>query len=121
MPDLKTLLTISASQQPWCTYALHVATFTSLSFVFDPLILVLTWKISQDLPGNGQNYAMAGQAAFMLWTKLIKPFPLFWQHPADILFFPATVLFGYFHGFIKLWALFTMDDVSHVLASPFWF
>ncbi|KAL1835495.1 hypothetical protein VTJ49DRAFT_6593 [Mycothermus thermophilus] len=31
------------TQQPWCTYALHIATFTSLAFVVDPLLLFSCW------------------------------------------------------------------------------
>jgi len=31
--------------------------------------------------------------------------PHFILYPADICFLPVTILFGYFHGFIKLWAI----------------
>lgn len=32
----------------------------------------------------------------------------------DIMYYPTSVLFGYFHGLIKLWALCTLRIVSHM-------
>jgi hypothetical protein len=93
---------------------LHIATFTSLSFVFDPLIIFLTIKASKDLPGNGQLYMVCAQLAFMVWTKVIKLVGLFMREPWDIVFLPISVLFGYFHGGIKLWAFATLRMVRHV-------
>jgi len=83
-----------------------------VSFVFDPLIIVLTYMASKDLPGNGQYYAVVAQLVFMAWTKVIKLIGLFIREPTDIIFLPISVLFGYFHGGIKLWALFTLRMTS---------
>ncbi len=91
----------------WSTYALHIATFTSLSFVFDPLIIILTHKLSQGLPGNGHFWAMFAQLAFMAWIKIIKLIGLFRREPMDIIFLPVSIVFGYFHGLIKIYALLT--------------
>jgi hypothetical protein len=100
------------SQQRWCTYALHIATFTSLSFAFDPIIILLTLRAFRDVPGNGQMYCLYVQLAFMMWTKVIKLVGLFMREPSDIMFLPLSILFGYFHGFIKLWAAATLRMVS---------
>jgi hypothetical protein len=102
------------SQQRWCTYALHIATFTSLSVAFDPIIVRLTLRAFKDLPGNGQTYCLYAQLAFMMWTKIIKLVGLFVREPTDIIFLPLSIIFGYFHGFIKLWALATLRMVCHV-------
>ncbi|POS84023.1 hypothetical protein EPUL_003773 [Erysiphe pulchra] len=99
-------------QQIWCTYALHIATFTSLSFVFDPLIIYLAIKASSILPGNWPQYAITIQCIFMLWTKIIKLVGLFSREPLDIIFLPVSILFGYFHGFIKVYALLTLRMTS---------
>jgi hypothetical protein len=96
---------------------LHIATFTSLSFAFDPLIIYLTFMASKGLPGSGQYYAVVAQLVFMAWTKIIKLIGLFIREPTDIIFLPVSVLFGYFHGGIKLWALFTLRMVCRVLNS----
>jgi hypothetical protein len=37
---------------------------------------------------------------------------LFRRNPSDVMFLPATILFGWFHGLIKLYALSTLKMVS---------
>ncbi|KUJ08688.1 glycosyltransferase family 2 protein [Mollisia scopiformis] len=94
------------TQQPWSTYALHIATFTSLSIIFDPLIVYLTCKVF------GWN-AMIAQLIFMfVVVKTVKLVGLFKRNPMDIVYYPTSVVFGYFHGLIKLWALFTLRITS---------
>ncbi|SZF01938.1 unnamed protein product [Blumeria hordei] len=99
-------------QQLWCTYALHIATFTTLSFVFDPLIIFLTINASRELPGNWPQYALIAQCIFMAWTKVIKLVGLFVREPLDFIFLPVSIVFGYFHGLIKLYALLTLRMTS---------
>jgi hypothetical protein len=103
-----------ASQQVWSTYALHIATFTSLSFVFDPLILGLLYKVTEDLAPDSRFYAFAAQLTFMAITKVVKLIGLFVREPSDLMYLPVSILFGYFHGLIKMYALFTLRIVSHV-------
>lgn len=102
----------SRSQQPWCVYALHIATFTSLSFVFDPLIVCLTLKATASWSAHHQMIAVIVQLAFMLVSKVVKLIGLFIREPKDIGFLPVSILFGYFHGWIKLYALLTLRMVS---------
>jgi hypothetical protein len=49
----------------------------------------------------------------MAYSKIIKLVGLFMREPADLIFLPVSVLFGYFHGFIKLYAMLTLRMVSH--------
>ena len=110
------------SQQPWSTYALHVATFTSLSFAFDPFIVWLTIKITENYSPSVQFYALVAQLSFMLVTKIVKLIGLFMRDPRDLIFLPLSIMFGYFHGWIKLYALCTLKMVGHMLpnfSSPF--
>jgi len=62
-------------------------------------------------------YCLYAQLAFMVWTKVIKLVGLFMREPSDIMFLPLSILFGYFHGFIKLWAAATLRMVSPMLFS----
>lgn len=96
-----------------------MATFTSLSVAFDPLILCLTHKATAQWSDDNQFYALIAQLAWMLVTKYVKLHALFVRNPADLIFLPASILFGYFHGFIKLYAFFTLRMVSHVPKLPF--
>ncbi|KAH6657184.1 nucleotide-diphospho-sugar transferase [Truncatella angustata] len=100
-------------QQPWCTYALHLATFTSLAFVFDPLIPFAMWRGSQGWDYNTRLAVLTAQLVWMFgFTKWVKLLGLFKRHPSDIVFLPVSIAFGWFHGFIKLYALFTLNMTS---------
>jgi len=52
------------------------------------------------------------------FTKVVKLVGLFVRNPSDIMFLPASILFGYFHGLIKLYALFTLKMVSFHTRTP---
>ncbi|KEY64714.1 hypothetical protein S7711_09330 [Stachybotrys chartarum IBT 7711] len=100
-------------QQWWCTYALHFATFTSLAFLFDPLLLWSCWRATADWEPRNRAYAFWAQAIFMFgFTKVVKLMGLFKRNPSDVMFLPVSILFGYFHGLIKLHALFTLNMTS---------
>lgn len=45
------------------------------------------------------------------FTKVIKLVGLFRKNPSDIMFLPVSIVFGYFHGLIKIYALFTLKMV----------
>ena len=129
--------TNGSRKQPYSTYALHIATFTSLSFVFDPLILFLCYKATKPMSSSllidqsslsesstlhftlqSRALILTLQLSFMLFSKFIKLASLYLHNPADLLFLPASVAFGYFHGLIKLYALFTLRMVR-LLTSYF--
>ncbi|KOS19143.1 Hyaluronan synthase 2 [Escovopsis weberi] len=97
-------------QQPWCTYALHFATFTSLAFVVDPFLLASCWWATEDWDYEYRQYAFWTHFAFMFgFTKFVKLKGLLMRNPSDIFFVPISIIFGYFHGLIKLYALFTLN------------
>ncbi|KAI0452380.1 glycosyltransferase family 2 protein [Xylaria acuta] len=101
------------TQQPWCTYALHIATFTSLAFVVDPLLLLSLWWGTEGWGKDTRQQLFWSQFIFMFaYTKVVKLVGLFQRQPRDIIFLPVSILFGYFHGFIKLYALFTLNMTS---------
>lgn len=55
---------------------------------------------------------MLGQIVWMLITKYVKLHDLFVREPMDLVYLPVSIIFGYFHGLIKLHALFTLRQVS---------
>ncbi|KAI1353373.1 glycosyltransferase family 2 protein [Xylaria sp. FL0043] len=100
-------------QQPWSTYALHLATFTSLAFVVDPLLLFSLWWGTEGWDMDTRRKLLWAQLIFLFaYTKVIKLIGLFRRQPSDIIFLPVSILFGYFHGLIKLYALFTLNMTS---------
>ena len=99
-------------QQPWCTYSLHFATFTSLAFIMDPLILYLSWYAFESYGALVQLMVFWSHFIFVFaFTKVVKLVGLFRKNPSDIMFLPVSIIFGYFHGLIKLYALFTLNMV----------
>ncbi|KND92898.1 hypothetical protein TOPH_02406 [Tolypocladium ophioglossoides CBS 100239] len=97
-------------QQLWCTYALHIATYTSLAFAIDPLLLASCCWATGDWETQNRKYAFWAQLVFMSgFTKVVKLMGLFLRNPGDIIFLPVSIAFGYMHGFIKAYALFTLS------------
>ncbi|KAI6274996.1 Type 2 glycosyltransferase [Pyricularia oryzae] len=99
-------------QQRWCTYALHFATFTSLAFVFDFLILASLWWGTEDWNPINRTRALYTQLIFLAFSKVVKLVGLFRRHPADVVFLPVSVVFGYFHGLVKIYAGLTLNNTS---------
>ncbi|TVY14802.1 hypothetical protein LARI1_G008624 [Lachnellula arida] len=91
----------------WILYALLLATL-SHSLITDPLLSFLlhcstiTWDPSHRL------LSFCIFALWLLFTKVVKLVPHFVLYPANICFIPVTILFGYFHGPIKFYALLTL-------------
>ncbi|KAI6083942.1 glycosyltransferase family 2 protein [Hypoxylon rubiginosum] len=101
------------TQQPWCTYALHIATFTSLAFLVDPLLLVSLWWGTEGWNLEARQRWFWAQFIFMFaFTKVVKLVGLFRRNPTDIIFLPVSIIFGYFHGLIKVYALITLNMTS---------
>lgn len=54
-------------------------------------------------------------AALLFWTfvfsKSVKLWGHFIRYPGDLVYFPLYIVFGYFHGFIKLYGLVTLHAV----------
>jgi len=61
---------------------------------------------------------MWAQIIFMVaFIKVIKLVGLFRREPFDIIFLPLSIIFGYFHGFIKIYAGITHRMVIRLFAS----
>lgn len=49
------------------------------------------------------------------FTKIIKLTGLLLQNPTDFIYIPISIIFGWFHGLIKIYALLTLHEESDVL------
>ncbi|KAI9863715.1 MAG: hypothetical protein M1830_006147 [Pleopsidium flavum] len=52
---------------------------------------------------------MVSLALWLVFTKSVKLLPHFYRYPTDVRFIPVAIIFGYLHGFIKIYALFTLN------------
>jgi len=55
--------------------------------------------------------------AWIVFSKFIKLITHFARYPVDLFLWPVSVLFGWFHGAIKFYALATLSEVCFVLST----
>lgn len=56
-------------------------------------------------------------ASYMVWlmaTRTAKLLPHLWYTPQHIIYVPAFIAFGYYFSIMKLYALFTLHEVSTI-------
>lgn len=56
--------------------------------------------------------AMTSLYLWMFTSKWIKLLGHYIRYPVDVFLLPVSVLFGYFHGAIKMYAVMTLNVVS---------
>ncbi|KAI7330915.1 glycosyltransferase family 2 protein [Hortaea werneckii] len=99
--------------QPWSTYSVLQTTITAWALPYDILIFVSWYQASLDWPHDTRVALMTFLAAWtFVFSKTVKLWGHFIRYPADIVFIPIYILFGYFHGLIKLWGLFTLSETT---------
>lgn len=88
-------------------------TITAWALPYDSLIFVSWYQASYAWP---ENLRTALFVFLITWTylfsKTVKLWGHFFRYPADVVFIPIYIFFGYFHGLIKLWGLCTLSEVS---------
>lgn len=87
---------------------MHLSTFNPPAFLFDPYLIYLLYFSILELAPEHVFVILFFHGLFLLFTKTVKLFPHFYTHPADLVFLPAHLSFGYLHGLIKIYALLTL-------------
>ncbi|KAI4272858.1 MAG: hypothetical protein L6R38_006496 [Xanthoria sp. 2 TBL-2021] len=100
--------------QPWCSYALHLSTFTPSAAILEGALAYLLYRAYDDgqpphrfLPST-RTSAYILLVAWIIFSKTVKLWPYLYHHPTDLKFLPAIFLFAYGHGLIRLWSFFTL-------------
>lgn len=75
---------------------------------------------TRDWTANAELWYAVWAAFLSLWsaTKYVKFLGYYARYPTDLRFLPISILFGYFHNFIKLKGLFTLGAVSPAKNLP---
>ncbi|KZF21994.1 glycosyltransferase family 2 protein [Xylona heveae TC161] len=97
------------TKQPWSTYAIHLPTLTACAIVWDPMLIYLCYRATEGWSNRTQFLAIGTLLAWMFLSKSIKLIGHFVRYPEDIVLLPVSMLFGYFHSFIKLYAFLTLN------------
>ncbi|KAF2462294.1 nucleotide-diphospho-sugar transferase [Lineolata rhizophorae] len=93
-------------RHPWTVYAEFISSYFNAALFYDSAMLLSLWKATLN------PKAMFVLALWVFASKMVKAIPHFRRHPKDLVYLPVYVLFGYVHSFIKLWAAFTVFDIS---------
>jgi hypothetical protein len=78
----------------------------------DLLLILFCYKGTQEWDERSHSLAMQSLFLWMFVSKFIKLLGHYIRYPADFVLLPVSVLFGYFHGGIKLYAACTLNVVS---------
>ncbi|QKX54999.1 uncharacterized protein TRUGW13939_02089 [Talaromyces rugulosus] len=96
-------------RQPWSTYAVHLTTLSPPALLGDLLLVYLCHKATEYWDGDSHALAMRSLLAWMLFSKFVKLLGHYIRYPADFVMLPISILFGYFHGAIKIYAVLTLN------------
>jgi hypothetical protein len=105
-------------RQPYSAYAVHLTTLSPPAFLGDGALIWLLWEAAQTWPKEQQQLATYGLLVWMFVSKFSKNLGHYVRYPADIALLPVSIMFGWFHGLIKLYAMFTLDVVSNYYDVP---
>ena len=106
--------------QPWSTYSVLQTTITAWALPYDSLMIYAWIRATASWSDNNRVALLSFLLAWIfLFSKTVKLWGHFFRYPADVVFLPIYIGFGYFHGAIKLWGLFTLSEVSDSWCSDF--
>lgn len=61
------------------------------------------------------DQAMKALVVWMFTSKFIKLLGHYIRYPVDVLLLPVSIVFGYLHGAIKMYAVMTLNVVSCIV------
>lgn len=98
--------------QPWSTYAVHLTTLSHWALFGDCLLLFLFLRTTESWDNDAQALGFMVLLSWMFMTKFIKLLGHYIRYPVDFLLLPISILFGYLHGLIKVYAMLSLNVVS---------
>lgn len=91
---------------------MQLTTFMPPAIVGDAFLWLFLFYGVSSWPAEQARMAFQSFAVWMAFSKIIKLTTHFVRYPIDILLWPVSVLFGWFHGAVKVYALITLSEVS---------
>jgi hypothetical protein len=99
------------SRQPWSAYAVHLTTLSPPALLGDLLLVWLCHKATGSWGESLHDQCMTLLYMWIFTSKWIKLLGHYLRYPVDVLLLPVSILFGYFHGAIKMYAVMTLNVV----------
>lgn len=97
--------------QPWSTYAVHLTTLSHWAFFGDCLLLYLFFQATESWDDDTQTFGFLVLMGWMFLSKFIKLLGHYIRYPADFFLLPISIVFGYLHGLIKIYAMLSLNVV----------
>jgi hypothetical protein len=82
-------------------------------------LIWLLWVGTSEWSVEQATFALRALLVWMLFSKFIKLVTHFVRYPVDILLWPVSILFGWFHGIIKVYAMVTLNEVRAPFHSTY--
>lgn len=98
--------------QPWSAYAVYLTTVSHWAVLWDCLLIYLYFDMAGSWPRESQELGFAMLVGWIFMSKFLKLLGHYIRHPIDFLLLPVSILFGYFHGLIKGYAMLSLNVVS---------
>jgi hypothetical protein len=98
----------------------YLTTLSPPAIVGDLALITFCYQGTKSWDEESRMLALKGLLLWMFISKFIKLLGHYVRYPADVVLLPVSILFGYFHGLIKLYAACTLNVVSLglVVSSP---
>lgn len=97
---------------------MHLTTLSPPALLGDLLLVWLCHKASVGWGEVSHDRAMTLLYLWMFTSKWIKLLGHYIRYPVDVFLLPVSILFGYFHGAIKMYAVMTLNVVSEFCFHP---
>ena len=107
------------SRQPWSAYAVHLTTLSPPAFLGDILLVWLCHKATGSWGESLHDQSMTMLYLWIFTSKWIKLLGHYLRYPVDVLLLPVSIIYGYFHGAIKMYAVMTLNVVCSIFFSFF--
>lgn len=91
---------------------MHLTTLSPPALLGDMILVFLCNKATESWDYDSHVLAMRALFMWMFVSKFIKLLGHYIRYPVDVLLLPVSILFGYFHGVIKMYAAVTLNVVS---------
>lgn len=103
--------------QPWSTYAVYLTTVSHWALAWDSFLIYLFFDMTKCWPNNSRDIGLATLISWMFLSKFLKLLGHYVRYPGDFLLLPVSIFFGYFHGFIKGYAMLSLNVVRASIYS----
>lgn len=97
---------------------MHLTTLSPPALLGDLLLVWLCHKASVGWGEVSHDRAMTSLYLWMFTSKWIKLLGHYIRYPVDVFLLPVSILFGYFHGAIKMYAVMTLNVVGVLYFHP---